>query len=116
MLHDGVGLGGRGERMSNFKLYTLLFTLIGAGFFSGYWVGQISHLLGGWTRGTLSCFAVIVACVAVGGSMLFGAFAFTHEIEKAQIVKHEDGAPFTVTLVLGPWKWTREIPTEVIEP
>lgn len=101
--------------MSNYKFYLLLFALIGGGFFVGFQFGQISHVIGGRVRAALSSLAVACLCGALLASGILGVFAFAHEIERCEIVKHEDGSQFTVTLILGPWRWSREIPTEMVE-
>lgn len=101
--------------MSNFKFGLFLFALIGSWFFVGFQFGQISHVIDGWVRVALSALAVICLCGALVGSALVGVFAFAHEIERCEVVKDEDGRQFTVTLILGSWRWTREVPTEVFE-
>ena len=100
--------------MKNFSFTIFLIALIGAGFFSGYNVGQISHLVGGWVSWALTAVAMAIVCLSLVGAVWLGAFAFAHEIEKCQIVKHEDGRPMTITLMFGPWKWARDVPTEII--
>lgn len=101
--------------MSNYKFGLLLFALIGGGFFVGFQFGQISHVIGGWARVALSSLAVACLCGALVASVILGVFVFAHEIERCEIVRHEDGRPFTITLILGPWRWTREVPTEMID-
>lgn len=95
--------------------WALLFVLFGSGFMAGEIYGSLRLLVKDMSiRFYMFCGVSIITAAVVACAMFFGMIGMAYSLDSATMVKTPDGTPVRVTVGMGPFKMTRDIPTEIV--